>query len=162
VIDVTRVRIQKPQGRNEKNLYSAKDKFHAIKFEVVSTIKNPKIVWVSAGYAGKDADISIARDGFLARLNPGEKTIADLGYRGRDEQLVTPIMNPVCQAEIHLNEAIHRKRQIIERMNKRLKQFNCLNIRWRHQHTFLNQCFHSIALITTICLYYQPLNTYYT
>jgi hypothetical protein len=57
---VTRVEIQKPQGRIERDFYSAKDKFHAIKFEVVSTIQDPKIVWVSPGYIGKDFDITIA------------------------------------------------------------------------------------------------------
>jgi hypothetical protein len=83
-VDVTRVQIQKPQGLVEKLFYSKKDKFHALKYEVVvSNAPNQKIVWMAGPCLGVVSDIRISREGgLLDSLGFGEQLLGDKGYVG--------------------------------------------------------------------------------
>ena len=49
----------------------------------------------------------------------------------------------------------YRARQ--ENVNARMKIFNCLNIRWRHDHDLHKDCFFSIALLTQLSFAHNPL-----
>ena len=156
VIDVTRVQVQKPKV-NQGLFYSAKDKFHPLKFEVVVTIANPRIIWVNGGFPGSKSDITIAREDLLTNLAEGERVLGDLGYRGRENALWTPFLNPRFDQETGMNVEHSRIRQVVERMNQRLKIFDCLKSVWRHEHLFLQQCFNVIAKLTNLVLISQPL-----
>jgi hypothetical protein len=62
MVDVTRVQINKP-GVNESRYYSAKDKFHAFKYEVdVSFNPRARIIWLKGTFKGSVYDITIARN----------------------------------------------------------------------------------------------------
>lgn len=158
VVDVTRVQIYKPK-MNQQSFYSPKDKFHALKFEVACTIEKPRIVWVNGGFPGNQSDLTIARDeGLGAEVNHDEMVLADLGYRGFDNFLWTAVQNPRVEEELESNHAHHQKRQVIERINKRIKQFDCFAHTWRHDHAFCKQCFNVVCKITNLILVHQPLN----
>jgi hypothetical protein len=156
IVDVTRVRIQKPKD-NQRLFYSAKDKFHALKFEVVVTISNPRIIWVNGGIPGSIADITIAREELLGLLDEGEKILADLGYRGREDSLWTPFLNPQLPKQVEMNHEHNRIRQIVERLNQPLKVFDCLKSIWRHDHLFCTRCFNVIGRLTNLILERHPL-----
>jgi len=70
---------------------------------------------------GEWPDITLARDLFIDRLDPGEKALGDRGYR--DENFFE---NP---------NGDENKKKILARhetVNKRLKQFSCLKNIFRH------------------------------
>ena len=156
VLDVTRVRIQRPRDQ-QALFYSAKDKFHALKFEVLCSIGDSKIMWVNGGLPGSRSDLTIYREKLALELEPLERVMADLGYRGTDDHLMTPILNPWSQEQLEFNREIHRIRQVIERINKRIKIFGCLNSNWRQSHELLSKSFKIICQVTNMSLNEKPL-----
>ena len=156
VVDVTRVQIQKPKV-NQGVYYSAKDKFHALKFEVACTIANPRIVWVNGGFPGSQSDIAIARQGFILELHAHERVLADMGYIG-EHSLWTPTKFPRVPAEVATNEKLNSIRQVIERVNQRIKIFRCLSSVWRHDFDFSRKCFNVVCKISNILFITKPIN----
>jgi hypothetical protein len=161
VVDVTRVQIQKP-GFNERSYYSAKDKFHALKYEVaVSLNPDARIIWLCGPFVGSASDITIAREYLVPLLEAGNETmLADKGYIGEDV-LICPIKEnanaPLGARSIDFNLKLNKTRQIIERTNKRLKHFKALSSVWRHDNDLNKRCFGIIGRITNLCFSYEPL-----
>ena len=66
----------------DKNLYSHKLNGPGIRYDVAICIRTGNIVYWSGGdKAGKYDDLSLARRGICRLINPGEKILADKGYR---------------------------------------------------------------------------------
>ena len=66
----------------DKKLYSHKLNGPGIRYDVGICIRTGNIVYWSGGdKAGKYDDLSLARRGICRLLNPGEKVLADKGYR---------------------------------------------------------------------------------
>lgn len=157
VVDVTRTKVSGgPHNRWE--YYSFKDRFHAIKTEIAVSFRLPhKIIWVSTGYKGVVSDIRIARDGFTDFLGPGQFALADLGYLGEPDKLLTPIKGPKTNEELRFNSVHHSKRQIIERLNRRIKIFEVAKIWNRRDYDLHGICISVICKITNLKLKYEPL-----
>ena len=137
-IDGTDCRIEE-QYPFDKKWFSHKFKGPGIRYEVGVSI-NGNIVWVYGGFpCGEWSDLKIAQDAVLELLDDGEKVIADSGYRG-DHRIVTPN---------GINDSISRIRSILrarhETVNSRLKSFNVLSHRYRHNLRKHPLCFHAIA-----------------
>ena len=157
IVDVNRLQIFKPK-RNQADYYSLKDKYHALKFELVVAIDNPRIIWVNGAFKGDECDIKIARKELIGNLDVGERVLADLGYRGESQHLWTPVQNPRLQAEHDMNRELHRTRQIVERVNQRIKVFDCFKGIWRHDHEYCNRCFNVVSNLVNITCISHPLN----
>jgi DDE superfamily endonuclease len=160
-LDVTRTRIPKPwrEGENQlmKIYWSGKDKFHALKYEVVVSLgKYVKIVYISGGWAGSKHDLTIARRSSLLQLENGEKTVCDLGYIGQDHQIITPLPNTTL-ANVFQNKMMSHLRQNVERMNNRIKIFRAAR-EWRGRRNNHWKVFHAISYITNLELEATPLN----
>ena len=127
-LDVTRTKIPRPWSKKDqfaykrmKHYWSAKDKYHALKYEVIVSLgKYCKIVYVSGSWAGSIHDINIARNSSLLKLEDGEKVVADMGYIGQDNQIITPLPRTSFLNSLH-NRIMGYLRQNVERMNKRIK-----------------------------------------
>ncbi|KAJ3250270.1 hypothetical protein HK103_003699, partial [Boothiomyces macroporosus] len=143
VVDVTRTKIPKP-SIEPWTYYSMKDKFHALKTEVVISLEPPyKILWINTGYRGSVADITIARDQLLPNLTNNQKLLADLGYLGEPGKLETPYKggrHMLSREEKRYNYHHVMKRQTIERANSRLKIFKIVKEWNRKDYEFHSLC----------------------
>ena len=160
IVDVTRIRIPEPSTAPAYEFYSAKDKFHALKYEIVVSVgKNQQIVWVRGPCKGAVNDMKIFKTGLKAMLEPGEKLLADLCYVGKEEEdrLITGAKADcgrfITDEELKHIARMNSLRQDIERVNSRLKVFNMNTKVWRHSHEK-----HEVAL-KVLCrimkLYYE-------
>ncbi len=160
-MDVTRTKIPAPSVE-PWSFYSYKDRFHALKTEIGVSLRKPnKIIWVNSGYKGVVADITIARSGFIQNLRNGQLALADLGYLGEPEKLLTPIKKKKGQeltdVEKNFNYRHNQERQIVERVNKRLKIFKVVEYWNRKDFQFHEICVHAVAKITNLNFQINPL-----
>ena len=138
------------QQPNQRGYYSFKFRGPAMRYELGIGIQSGYIVWASRGYkAGANPDITIFRKGGLKDLllEAGEKTVADLGYRGEPELIDVPNEG---SADYRVQMAYARARH--ETCNKRLKNFNCLKERFRHSIDYHNVCFDAVLVVTQLSL----------
>jgi hypothetical protein len=160
IIDVTRVQIQKPII-NEREWWEGKDRCHAAKFTVACTITNPRVIHISLLNKGNVHDLTMERAGMVPKMLLGEQTIGDKGYRCQDPQFVTPIHHPAYpldDAELQYNTTLHKHRVKIEQINKRFKDFGCLDVVLGHDYDFLECCFHAIARMINEILVFHPIS----
>jgi hypothetical protein len=167
-VDATRCRIECPPGGSEihKGFWSFKDHHYALKYEVgVSLGKDVRIVHVSRAYRGAFADINISRLELTPKLPGNERVLMDKGYQDDNEpRFLSPIKERVGRAfnqvELEYNGAINSKRQIVERANKRIKDFGSMSGRWRHGHGHeLHEIsFTAVCKLLNVMFEYEPLN----
>jgi hypothetical protein len=138
-VDATRCFIERPKI-DHMRWFSAKDQQYAIKYEIgVSLGADTRIVHVSDGYRGGHADIQISRDELKPKLERQEFVIMDKGYQDdEEEQFLSPKKDypnhPLTPDDLAMNRAIYEKRQIVERVNMRIKIFKAFEHRWRKGH----------------------------
>jgi hypothetical protein len=132
-----------------------------LKYEVVCTITDPRIIHVSCHHPGSTADITIARLGLIKKMRHNEECLADLGYRAPEPQRVTLVMHPEYDLEpqvIDFNAKLNATRSKIEQINKRIKDFQIAAGVWRHDYEFNEVCFHAVYKIINQTLVYQPIS----
>ena len=108
--------------------------------EVGICIRTGDIVWAHGGLpCGEWPDLRLARNAIIAALQPGGKIIADRGYND-------PIFFyvPNGNADVQKKKILARH----ETVNKRMKQFCCMNVRFRHS-LHLHLCFFHAAVNLT-------------
>ena len=131
----------------------------------VSLGQDARIVHVSHAYRGGVADINISRAELVPKLLPGEFVLMDKGYQDDAEpRFLSPIKKrpvggrPLDASEIGLNAAINRHRQIIERVNMRIKNFRCFKMCWRHDVDLHEVCFEVTCKMLNLIFEFEPLN----
>ena len=157
IVDTTECHIQNP-GWEEWLYYSKKKQKHTLKYEVVvSAGENAKIIWVNGAFGGSVHDFKIATINLIPILDDSECLIGDKGYYG-SSKIICPFKKPVNQLQKSFNTTHHKRRHSIERINKRLKHFNCLVYAWRHDIKLHEVVFNVICNITNITLLFEPLD----
>ncbi len=146
-LDGTDVPIQEPRPFSPK-WYSHKFKGAGLRYEVALCIQTGWIVWVHGPFpCGRFSDLRIARESIIHKLRPGEKILADGGYRDGRVIMETPTgLNNVDQYMKQVARSRH------EHVNERFKIFWVLRKLYRHQlqtHSFV---FHSIAIMTQLAI----------
>ena len=81
-IDGTHFRINEPVPFDTL-WYSHKFNGPGLAYELGLCIKTGNIVWYNGPFPSKHPDISIFRANLKSLLLPGEKVVADLGYKGK-------------------------------------------------------------------------------
>lgn len=126
--------------------YSHKFKASGLRYEIGLCIRTGHIVWGNGGYpCGDWPDLKIARQIFVNFLEPNEKSLADKGYNDLKYFILTA-------------PDIQRHKRIMSRhetVNKRIKQFNVLNVPFRHNLTKHKICFHSVLNLTQLVIKYE-------
>lgn len=118
-----------------------------MRYEIGLCIKTGIIVWVNGGYpCGDWPDLKVARDLFIQFLEPGEKALADRGYPDT-RYFVLP--NNDNSSEHKLIMSRH------ETVNKRIKQFNVLNEKFRHDLSFHKKCFYAVVNLTQMIIKFE-------
>ena len=134
-----------------------------MKYQTVVSMKHPRILLVSTGFPGSKHDLTISSKtgliGLLIELN--ETCIGDKAYQG-PPVFITPYKNYnnielTIYQEIY-NQLLEKFRNNVERINKRLKIYQCLKQQWRHPIEKHALIFHVVSILTNISLSYRPLN----
>eukprot|EP00211_Chloroparvula_japonica_P016942 CAMPEP_0119134116 /NCGR_PEP_ID=MMETSP1310-20130426/15631_1 /TAXON_ID=464262 /ORGANISM="Genus nov. species nov., Strain RCC2339" /LENGTH=284 /DNA_ID=CAMNT_0007124869 /DNA_START=53 /DNA_END=904 /DNA_ORIENTATION=- len=139
ILDTFTCPIQKPSRRAVQ--YRARPKFpFGLKYEVCSSIGNPKIVWLKGPFKGSAADMRIVSDSGLRETlsDAGEQAVADAGYvlpAGKEEdEIIRPISKKKFKLTEHdrlYNYFVYSGRSAVERLIRRIRVFDCLNQAWR-------------------------------
>ena len=144
-IDGTDCRIQE-QFPFDGKWYSHKFKGPALRYEVGVCMLTGFIVWVMGGFpAGAYPDLKIYRLGLKDILEDGEKVIADGGYKGEEA-----IWAKGHCKDSTMVESVVRARH--ENVNSRLKFFNILTTRYRHDLDMHGRCFYAVANLVQLIL----------
>lgn len=140
-IDGTDFRIMEPTEFDRK-WYSHKFHGPGLRYEIGLCIRTGFIVWVHGGRpCGQWPDLTLARDAFVGQLQPGEKALANRGFRDRNF-----FENPNGdRARKHL---LSRH----ETVNRRIKQFRCMNHVFRHALNLHPTFFHAVVNLTQIMI----------
>ncbi|MEV8230667.1 transposase family protein [Streptomyces sp. NPDC079167] len=93
LIDGTLIRTQRRTGKADRRNYSGKHRSHGLHF-LALTDENGRMIWISAARTGRTHDNTAARhDHILAHLRAaGLGALADLGFRGLDNNLLDPVI----------------------------------------------------------------------
>jgi hypothetical protein len=127
----------------------------------VSLGDDTRIIHCSPAYRGGFPDIAISRAQLLPKLPLHESVVMDKRYQDANEpRFLSPFKDyanqPLTQDQLEFNSLIHLRRQIVERVNKRVKHFQAFNIQWRHSIDFHEKCF--ACKLTNIFLEFEPMN----
>ena len=119
--------------------YSHKFRGPGLRYEVGLCIRTGHIVWAHGGLpCGEWPDLKLARDVFIYRLLPGEKALADKGYRD-DNFFENPNGDPHKKIILARHETV----------NARIKQFRCMRSTFRYA-LYLHPCFyHAVDAVVT-------------
>lgn len=131
----------------DKSYYSYKFKKMALRYEVGVCIRTGDIVWWSGPYEpGVWNDLMIFNDCLAKQLEPDEVVEADMGYRGG---ALTNVNCPPYEVPSRRSmTATARLRH--ETCNKRFKQWNALNVPFRHGIYAHQSIFAAISCITQL------------
>lgn len=140
-VDGTHCRFRDPM---DPKFYSHKYGKAAVNYELAISIYDNALIWISGPHPAGKPDIVVFREGGLREKIPlGMKCIADKGYRGEKQLISTP--NALDVAEV--KELKRRARARHESFNGRLKNFRCLDERFRHDIEKHKAAFEAVAVI---------------
>jgi len=148
-IDGTDFQIKEPlKDGFDRKWYSIKFKAAGVRYEVGVSIYTSSIAWIKGPFpCGRFPDRVIFKAFLSKRLRPGEKVVADKGYRYMD-QCTTP---QIEDSQIK-KKRMSRLRNRQETLNKRLKQFGVLRKIFRHHRSKHKQCFYAVSVITQLTI----------
>ena len=157
-VDGVHCRIEEPTlGDFEKNKKFFSHKFHsaAVDYEIGISIFEQKCIWVNGPYGAGKNDVSVFRHKLKPQLEEARKSsgidhrgIADRGYRGESDLLSVPSSQDTPEVRYFKQRALLRH----ENFNGRLKNFDCLEERFRHSIKKHKQCFKACAVIVQLQL----------
>jgi hypothetical protein len=128
----------------DRGWYSHKFKGPGLRYEIGIAIKTGYICRGNGGYpCGSWPDLKIARESYVNYVDEDELTLADKGYRG-DAHFITP-----TESNGRRHKEIMARHETI---NKRIRQFNVLSKKFRHNLQKHPRCFHAVLNITQLLL----------
>jgi hypothetical protein len=131
-VDGVHCRVQEPQHETkskDSSYYSHKFKQSGVNYELGISVFDNALVWMNGPFKASRHDITIfRRAGLQTRIPQGHRIIGDSGYIGEPVVISTPnVHDPVA-----LRKFKSRARARHESFNGRLKNFKCLDERFRH------------------------------
>jgi len=115
-------------------------------YEVGVCIKTGDIVWYFGPLPAGMNDLQVFKIKLKLALGPGEKVVADRGYRGDAKVIVGP---EDWKSAIH-RRAMRRALARQEDINRRLKRWGCLKQVFRHDRNKHHIVFEAVLTITQI------------
>jgi hypothetical protein len=141
---------------SEWEYYSGKKQRHTLKYELAVHIETGDIVWMNGPFPGSMHDLTIARSGFVHQLLQNEQALGDKAYIGCDH-FIAPCKPPRTPEQHRFNAILHRRRALIEQVNKRIKHYNVFRHDWRHDLSLHGIAFRVVVNIVAMCLMIQPI-----
>ena len=122
-----------------------------MRYEVGIAIQTGWIVWINGPYRAGVPDLVIFRHRLRQRLLVArERVEADAGYGGEPKVVDLPHEMTLGSKDQAREKGIVRSRH--ETCNKRFKQFNCLNLTFRHDIQYHKDVFYAIAVLTQLSI----------
>lgn len=142
-LDGVDFKISEPSPFNP-SFYSHKFKSAGLRYEIGLCLRTGEIIWAHGGYpCGDYPDLKIARDLFIQFLDESEKTVADKGYRDSNYFILPNEQNNIRHKKIMSRH---------ETVNKRIRHFNILKNKFRHNKQLHGKCFHAVVNITQLII----------
>ena len=133
-LDGTDFRIMEPTEFDPK-WWSHKFNGPGLRYEVALCILTGDIVRVNGGLpCGEWPDLRLARNAFIDNLQPGERALADQGYRD-------PLYFEFANGDQRRQKILARH----ETVNSRIKMFCCMGQRFRHSLYLHPRFFHAVV-----------------
>lgn len=130
-----------------KGWWSHKFNGPGLRYEIAICIVTGHIVWVNGPFpCGAYSDIGIFRLNLRQMLDEGEMVIADRGYSGEPQHILTPY-HLLAEQDAALRKTASVARSRHETGNRRLHMWGCLGQRWRHAYELHWIGFHAVAVI---------------
>ena len=155
-VDGTHCLIEEPtfdDFAHNKKYYSHKFHTAGLDYEVALSIFESKCVWVAGPYPAGKHDITIFRHKLMRKMLESRaasgveyRGLADRGYRGEPELLSVPSSVDTEEVREFKGRALSRQ----ETFNSRLKNFDCLDERFRHGVVKHALCFYACVVIVQI------------
>lgn len=156
-VDGVHCPIEEPTHKDfssNKKFYSHKFHTAGLDYELGISIFNQQCVWVAGPYPAGTPDITIFRAGLKNKIEDARtsgvdhRAIGDRGYRGEREYLSTPNSFDSKDLRYFKSRALSRH----ETFNGRLKNFDCLQERFRHSIKKHKICFFAGVVIVQLGL----------
>ncbi|KAM9992057.1 hypothetical protein ACTFIZ_012733 [Dictyostelium cf. discoideum] len=108
-----------PIKTKDDSFFNPKYSGKGLKYEFGCSLYDGEILWVNGPFKAPAADITIFRESLgKVLMEPGERFIGDKGYRGEEQKILTPHVEPtnrdMSPIEKLENAFVKRKRIIIE------------------------------------------------
>ena len=148
-VDGTHLRHEEIAGSDvpkDPKIFSFKHHCEGFNYEIGVSLRDSRIVWLNGPFeAGTYNDNKVFKEcGLKKKLeSSGKKAIADKGYEGHPTLISTP--NSHDSEEVSTFKSRARLRH--EKVNGKLKEFECLSARFRHGKDQLQACFEATAVI---------------
>lgn len=150
LLDGTLIRTRRRTGKENRRNYSGKAKAHGLLFLAITDTKG-RLVWISAGRAGRSSEITTARHNkVIEQLRPaGLGAIGDPGFIGLDDNPDDPVLvtgfkaartRPLTTAQKEANKLVAAERAACEHAFAHLKNWRILTklrLGARHATTLL-------------------------
>ena len=151
VMDVTETPIERPK-RRQKDFYSGKKKHHTLKCQVIIDKATLDIICLHFGH-GRTHDFKLFKASGV-HFNPDTKSLEDSGYQGiarYHANCFIPQKKPkngeLSESDREYNQALGSERVCIEHVNRRLKVFKILALRYRNRRRRYGLRFNLIAAL---------------
>ena len=125
--------------------FSHKFQGPGVRYEIGICISTGYIVWFVGPFPCAESDIKIFRGDLMHLLSDGEKILADRGYNGEPDYIVTA--TDLEKHNIWLLRDYYIVRARHEAVNRRLKVWNILGHRFRHGVSKHADAFGAVAVI---------------
>jgi hypothetical protein len=155
-VDGTHCMIEEPtlpSFKENKKYYSHKFHSAGLDYEVALSIFEGNCVWVAGPYPAGKNDISVFRRKLKQKILDSRevsgvkhRAVGDRGYRGEDDLLSVPSSQDTEAVRTFKSRALSRQ----ETFNTRLKNFNCLDERFRHGIEKHADCFYACTVIVQL------------
>lgn len=126
----------------DSSMWSHKYNTSGVNYEIALCIWTNQVAWVRGPHKATAHDLSVFRDGLLARVPPGKKVIGDSIYTGEE---------CLCNHSSFDSDAVRtfkaRVRARHETFNERLARFECLKNCWRGKIRMHKEVFEAIAVL---------------
>jgi DDE superfamily endonuclease len=133
-----------PELSQDPAYFSHKLHGAALSYEIALSLWEDKIVWINGPFPAGTSDSSIFQYGGLKDMIPaGKRAVGDKGYVGMSQVVTT--RNRFDQPFVREFKSRARARQ--ESINQRIKNFQILDIQFRHSIAKHEHAFHAVCVV---------------
>jgi hypothetical protein len=161
VVDATECVIRRPcLSWFQTMTYSGYKKKNTLKYEVAICEESGLPISYSGPFSGPTADISIFRSSLLDRMVENDwYGLADGTYHGEGDRLLVPPRpyHGLSFFEKCVYSHLAKRRVIIENFLWRVKSFDCVNQRFRHESFLHHFIFHAVVNLVAIDVKFRPI-----
>lgn len=140
-VDGTHCRINEPRDpdvRKNPKHYSHKDHHAGLNYEIAIHIFESRVVHAKVGSRASSHDITEFRKELKEKIPPGKRVIADKAYTNAEEEHILSTYNQFDADAVKQFKKRVRARH--ESFNAIMKEWRCLDIRYRHGRNKTDGC----------------------